>query len=262
MTTDSTHAPVQRRLADALDIELGVAAALVSAARALDHVGAMAEVERLRTAVREHVDALEALGLDPGGPSPDTLPATEIGGGPTQAILSVQQGFAAATQVYADLYTTARVLCEPEVCDLATRHLAHHIEGLRVLARMLPGAVARELNADGLFCRCICPSCGIGACLCVRSSIAMVADAWGWPGLPIGDGVELRSPPRPGSQLAAADIHEGDLIVSVDGTQVRSNEELQAALRKHQIGEMAQLWIKSSTGEHRAVAISHVSDWP
>lgn len=262
MAADATSVPVHKRLTNALDIELEIAKALASAVRALDQAGARAEVERLRTVVREHVAALAALGLDPGGPSPDTLAATESGGRPEQAISSAQQGFAAATQAYADLYTTARVLCEPEVCDLAMRHLAHHIEGLRVLARMLPGALARELNADGLFCRCICPSCSIGACLCVRNSIAIVADAWGWPGLPIGDGVELRSPPRPGSQLAAAGIQEGDRIVSVDGTQVRSNEELQAALRKHQIGETAQLWIQRSTGELGTVAISHISDWP
>lgn len=262
MTADSSHDLVRGRLRDALDIELGVAAALAGAARTLDQVGPSVEVERLHAAVRSHVADLVALGLEPGGPSPDRLVSTGIGDPPTRAILSVQEGFVAATQAYAILFATARILCEPEVCDLAERHLTDHVEALRVLVRMLPGALARELNADGLFCRCVCPSCGIGACLCVRSSIAVVAEAWGWPGLPIGDGVELRSPPRPGSQLATAGIHEGDRIVSVDGTQVRSNQELQAALRKHQLGEMAQLRIRSSTGESRAVGISHVSDWP
>ena len=262
MTADSSHDLVRGRLRDALDVELGVAAALAGAARALDQVGPSGEVDQLRTAVRDHVAVLAALGLAPGGPSADRLVSTEIGGSPTRAIQSVQEGYVAATQVYAILFATARILCEPEVCDLAERHLTDHVEGLRVLGRMLPGALARELNADGLFCRCVCPACGIGACGCVRASIVAVAEAWGWPGLPIGDGIELRSPPRPGSQLAAAGIHEGDWIVSVDGTQVRSNQELQAALRSHQIGEMAQLRIRSSTGEQRAVAISHVSDWP
>jgi membrane-associated protease RseP (regulator of RpoE activity) len=262
MTANSSHDLVRGRLRDALDSELGVAAALAGAARSIDQVEPAVEIERLRAAVRDHIVVLAALGLDPGDPSSDTLVATEIGGPPTRAILSVQERFVAATQAYASLFATARVLCEPEVCDLAERHLAHHVEGLRVLARILPGALARELNADGLFCRCVCPSCGIGACLCVRSSIAVVAEAWGWPGLPIGDGIELLSPPRPGSQLAAASIHEGDWIVSVDGTQVSSNPELQAALRHHQIGEVAQIRIRSSTGEQRAVAISHVSDWP
>jgi membrane-associated protease RseP (regulator of RpoE activity) len=192
----------------------------------------------------------------------DAPGATASASPPAQAISSAERQFAAAAQAYAELYTTARVLYEPEVCDLAERHLAHHIEGLRVLGRLLPGVLARELNAGGLFCRCICPACGIGACLCVRNSIATVADAWGWPGLPIGDGVELRSPPRPGSQLAGAGIHEGDRIVTVDGIQVRSNADLQAALRKHDLGETADLSIQRSTGEFAKVPVKHVSDRP
>ena len=261
MASEATPAPVNERLANVTVVEVGLAEALARAARALDQADALAEVEQLQTVVREHVAALAALGLDPGGPM-DALADTETGSRPAHAISSASREFARATQAYADLYTVARVLCEPEVCDLARRHITHHIAGLRVLARLLPGALARELNAEGLFCRCICPSCGIGACLCVRTSVAMVADAWGWPGLPIGDGVELRSPPRPGSQLAAAGIREGDRILSVDGAQVRSNDELQAALRRRQLGETAQFLLERSTGEHIEVAISHVSDWP
>jgi hypothetical protein len=253
MTADSSHDLVRGRLRDALDIELGVAAALAGAARALDQVGPSVEVERLHAAVRDHVADLVALGLDPGGPSPDALVATEIGGPPTRAILSVQDGFVAATQAYAILFAGCAGGC-------ATRE-RHLMTTPRLRSGGCWGALA-ELNADGLFCRCVCPSCGIGACLCVRASIAVVAEAWGWPGLPIGDGIELRSPPRPGSQLAAAGIHEGDRILSVDGTQERSNPELQAALRHHQIGRIAWLRIRSSTGEHRAIEISHVSDWP
>jgi hypothetical protein len=213
----------------------------------------------MRLVVREHVAALAALGLDPGGHS---LDANESGTRPSQTISSAEHGFAAATRAYAELHITARVLYEPGVCDLAERHLAHHIDGLQVMAGLLPGALARELNADGLFCRCICPSCSIGACLCVRSSVAAIASAWGWHGLPPGDGVELRSPPRPGSQLAAAGIHERDHVLSVDGAPVRSNPELQAALRKHALGETARLSVQRSSGELLEVPVKHVSDFP
>jgi hypothetical protein len=262
MATDASPGPVHERLANAIAIELGIAEALASVARAFDQADGLAEVERLRIVVREHVSALAARGLDPGGHSLDTPVATESGSRPTQAISSAERGFAAATQAYAELYTTARVLYEPEVCDLAERYLAHHIDGLQVMAGLLPGALARELNADGLFCRCICPSCSIGACLCVRNSIATVADAWGWLGLPMADGVELRSPPRPGSQLAAAGIHERDRLLAVDGALVRSNAELQAALRTHPLGETARLSVQRSTGELVEVPVRHVSDFP
>ncbi len=181
MATDASHGPVHERLANAIVIELEIAEALASVARAFDQADGIAEVERLRIVVREHVAALAAPGLAPGGHSLDEPVATESGSRPTQAISFAEQGFAAATQAYAELYTTARVLYEPEVCDLAERHLAHHVEGLQVMAGLLPGALARELNADGLFCRCICPACSIGACGCVRNSIVTIADAWGGP---------------------------------------------------------------------------------
>jgi hypothetical protein len=262
MATHAFPGPVHQRLSNAIAIELGIAEALASVARALDQADALAEVERLRIVVREHLAALAASGLDLGDHSLDAPVATESGSRPTQAMSSAERGFAAATQAYADLYTTARVLYEPEVCDLAERHLTHHIDGLQLMAGLLPGALARELNADGLFCRCICPSCSIGACLCVRNSIARVADAWGWPGLLMGEGVELRSPPRPGSQLAAAGIHERDRVLSVDGALVRSNAELQAALRAHSLGETAQLAVQRSTGELLEIPVRHVGDFP
>lgn len=261
MTANPSHSLVRQRLRDALAIELEAAAALAGAAHVFEQTAESLEIERLRASVRDHVAVLAGLGLEPGVP-PDTIVATGIGDPPTRAISSVHESVAAATQAYAILFTTARVLCEPEVCELADQHLTDHVEALKVLAGMLPGTLARGLNAEGIFCRCVCPSCGIGACLCVRSSIAVVAEAWGWAGLAIDDGVELRSPPRPGSQLAAAGIHEGDCILSVDGALVHSNPELQAALRHHQLGEVAQLVVRTPAGEHRSIAISHVSDWP
>ncbi len=78
----------------------------------------------------------------------------------------------------------------------------------------------------------------------------------------MGDGVELHSPPRPGSQLAAAGIHERDRVLSVDGAPVRSTAELQAALRTHPLRETAQLSVQRSTGELVEVPVRHISDFP
>jgi len=86
--------------------------------------------------------------------------------------------------------------------------------------------------------------------------------------LPVAGSIEaimigpVRSPPRPGSQLAAAGIHERDHVLSVDGAPVRSNPELQAALRKHALGETARLSVQRSSGELLEVPVKHVSDFP
>jgi len=74
--------------------------------------------------------------------------------------------------------------------------------------------------------------------------------------------VELLSPPRPGSQLAEAGIPERDRVLAVDGALVRSNAELQAALRTHPLGETAWLSVQRSTGELVEVPVRHVSDFP
>jgi PDZ domain len=250
-------APVRERVAVAISSERRTAEALAKVVEAGDLAEGAADVERLRQMVRDHLAALATLRLD----AEDMFEAAdpkEPDGPPTVAISAAERAFAAVTRAYASLHATARVLYEPDLCDLAERHLAEAIGGLQVLAALNTAALAHELNADGLYCRCICPSCSIGACGCVRSSISSVADVWGWPGLPSGEGVELRSPPRPGSQLAAAGIEKHDRVASVDGVVVHSLAEQQAALRRHPFGETALLSIKRSTGEIVDVEVQRV----
>jgi hypothetical protein len=250
-------APVRERVALALNSERRTAAALARVVGAGDLAEGAADVERLRQMVRDHLAALATLGLDVDDPF-EAADAKESDGPPTVAISAAERAFADVTRAYAELHATARILYEPDLCDLAERHLAEAIGGLQVLAVLNTAAVAHELNADGLYCRCICPSCSIGACGCVRSSIASIADVWGWPGLPGGEGVELRSTPRPGSQLAAAGIEKHDRVVSVDGVVIHSLAEQQAALRRHPFGETAHLSIKRSTGEIIDVEVQRV----
>jgi hypothetical protein len=250
-------ARVRDRVAVAISSERGTDEALTKLIEAGDLAEGAADVERLRQMVRDHLAALATLGLDIENVFVAADP-NEPAGPPTVAISTAERAFAAVTRAYASLHTTARVLYEPDLCDLAERHLAEAVGGLQVLAALNTAALAHELNADGLYCRCICPSCSIGACGCVRSSISSVADAWGWPGLPAGEGVELRSPPRPGSQLAAAGIEKHDRVVSVDGVVVHSLADQQAALRRHPVGESALLSIKRSTGEIVGVEVQRV----
>jgi len=85
MAMDESSGPVQEQLANAIAIELGVAEALASLARDLDQVNGMAEVERLRTVVQDHVGALAALGRDAGDHSMDAAVSTGSSSRPTQA---------------------------------------------------------------------------------------------------------------------------------------------------------------------------------
>jgi S1-C subfamily serine protease len=76
----------------------------------------------------------------------------------------------------------------------------------------------------------------------------------------VGEGFLLQQP-RPHSELAAADVQAGDRITAVDGLPVRSVQEIQAAIRKHQLGDAVTLQLVRG-GEARELVVKHVSDNP
>ena len=168
---------------------------------------------------------------------------------------------ASAVVAYGALYASARLLYESEVCDLADAHAADLARELAALNDLLASAVHGELLSGGLTCRCICPACGIGACGCTRNSIDTIREHWGQPGLEPSEGLELRVPPRPGSQLAEAGLERGDRIIAVDGKLVHTNPEIQRALRGHPIGESMTMQVVRA-GEPQKIHVARVSDLP
>lgn len=168
---------------------------------------------------------------------------------------------ASAVVAYGALYASARLLYENDVCDLADAHAAEWTRELAALNDLLAPVVHGELLQSGLTCRCICPTCGIGACGCTRNSIDTIRGHWGQPGLEPGEGLELRVPPRRGSQLAEAGLERGDRIISVDGEVVHTNPEIQRALRAHPIGETMTLRVLRA-GEPQEIRVARVSDVP
>jgi hypothetical protein len=168
---------------------------------------------------------------------------------------------ASAVAAYGALYASARLLYENDVCDLADAHAAEWALELTALGDLLAPAVHAELLSGGLTCRCVCPTCGIGACGCTRNSIDTIRGYSGQPELAPGDGLELRVPSRPGSQLAEAGLERGDRIISVDGQLVHTNAEIQRALRGHAIGESMAMEVVRA-GECQEIRVARVSDLP
>lgn len=168
---------------------------------------------------------------------------------------------ASIVTAYGALYAAARLLYEADVCDLAAAHAAAWREALQAIQDRLVEEVHGELLADGLTCRCVCPACGIGACGCTRNSIDTVRRHWGQPVLEPTDGLLLRIPPRPGSQLAEAGLGRGDRIVAVEGEVVHDNAELQRALRRHPLGEAMPIQVQRD-GRADELRVARVSDLP
>jgi hypothetical protein len=168
---------------------------------------------------------------------------------------------ASAVVAYGALYASARLLYENEVCNLADAHGADWALELSALNDLLPPVVHGELLSGGLTCRCVCPTCGIGACGCTRNSIDTIRGYSGQSQIQPGDGLELRIPPRPGSQLAEAGLERGDRIISVDGQLVHTNAEIQRALRGHALGESMAMEVVRA-GESQEIRVARVSDLP
>jgi len=162
---------------------------------------------------------------------------------------------------YGALYAAARLLYESEVCDLADAYAADWARELAALNDLLALTVHGDLISGGLTCRCICPTCGIGACGCTRNSIDTIGGYWGRSELEPSEGLVLRMPPRPGSQLAEAGLERGDRIIAVDGELVHANAEIQHALRRHPIGESMTMQVVRA-GAPQEIRVARVSDLP
>lgn len=244
--------------------------------------------EHLRDATAEQREAWTArLGGDGArdqiGPAPattDDAASSDPPGSAGAALEELVAALAATAAGYVRLYTTARLMFDAATCDLAAEHLRASVDALRAINWLLPDVVGRELSdAQGLTCRCTCPACSMGACLCVRNSTDTVLHAWdagtlfGTRGLPANDdartrlerwslgslapdrGVALASAPRPGSPLAAAGMQRKDRILAVDGVDVNSNPEIQDALSAHDPGQDVPMKVERASGDVTEVLV-------
>jgi len=265
MADNQVPGPIIQRLSRVRAIESQLVDRLeqLRTAGSIDQV-AVEAFTRLSALARRHGQALEEVagrrgaefvGLDPTG---GHRVSERV---PSALLEDVVVATASAIVAYGALYASARLLYENDVCDLADAHAAEWARELTALNDSLAPAVHGEVLSGGLTCRCICPTCGIGACGCTRNSIDAIRGYWGQPGLEPAEGLELRVPPRPGSQLADAGLGRGDRIIAVDGELVHTNAEIQRALRGHPIGESMTMKVVRA-GERQEIRVARVSDLP
>jgi hypothetical protein len=161
---------------------------------------------------------------------------------------------------YAMLYEMSLRLYEPPLREIAPKHLKAYADAALTMNRLLPAVVAWELARDALHCSCICPLCGLGACACVALGTQTLMAAWrevesSLPGF-------VLQAPKPDSELARAGVQGGERLLAVDGQEVRALPEMQAAIRKHALGEEVRFLVQRGSEPPREVAVRHVSDYP
>lgn len=254
-----------RRLLSALEVATaGVSSALKAAMGVEPAEPIAAAITVLRGPLPAELEALSVTAQDavphagPAQTAPSGSPAT-VSAGIQAAYINVGEALAAA----AALFTTGRLMFVGTACDLAADRMKTYTQVAKSLNALLPQIVAWELREEGLACHCVCPMCGLGACGCIWASLHNIDLASGGPGLADPDerGIPLRSPPRSGSQLAAAGVQQWDRIVGVDGKPVGAPADLLGALRRHAIGEEVRLTVNHD-GERQDIIVRHVSDLP
>lgn len=159
-------------------------------------------------------------------------------------------------------------LYDPELRELAPRHLRSHAQAVRLLNHLLPEVVVQELDRHELDCRCICPMCGLGVCGCTVAGRDWIGEAWREAGPEVDDrpGFVITTPRR-GTQLAGRGVRSGDRLVAIDGQPIRTSgiaalREVQTAIRRHELGDELQVTIAHGGGPPRDLHIRHVSDYP
>lgn len=119
---------------------------------------------------------------------------------------------------------------------IARDHVQDYVAVMGRLVNLTHDAVIWELEKDELECRCVCPSCGVGVCLCAVAARGVLSTALAGA-LPRAAeaGIEVLRP-RSGSAAESAGIVEGDRVVAIDGVAIDSIPPLQGAIRDHETG--------------------------
>jgi hypothetical protein len=269
MTVDLRLQVIRHTVVELVAFEGEVAAKLERAQQlSAGHPDTLAAIERLRAMVQTHREQLAAYLKDSGGSEPSgemtsPLPALREATAISEVLRDLSLAFHHCALSYAMLYEVALRLYEPRLREIAPEHLKAHADAALSTARLLPGVVAWQLAQDGLHCACTCPMCGLGACGCVSWGTETLIDAWrdAVPAESEPPGFVLQ-PPKRESELARAGVQGGELILAVDGQQVRGRQEVQDALRKRKLGDAVRFLIQRSSEPPRELIVRHAGDYP
>ena len=274
-----------------LEIERQILETLEPLSMALkEHPGASALLGRVRTVAEDHIEGLKfrMLGIDAGERTPSIdagfakgIPrASDEPFTPSSALQALYTLVSHATFGYSVLHVVAHRQCDSgwaiedgNTADLAEEHLKDYARVLETLQVLSSDVAVWELSRDGLECRCVCPSCGLGICLCGTHGTATLIEAMRplvAPASISSDvGLSMLSPSRAGSVALKAGLERGDSIVSIDDQPVGRHADISTnisdyakAIRRHGSGEELQLRVRRLSGAVENVRVAKVEAEP
>jgi membrane-associated protease RseP (regulator of RpoE activity) len=222
-------------------------------------------IGELRSLVREQREALQAhlegLGdtdvppveaaISAAFEAPSHTQPGEQEQGTLAALRAVATAFTETAFGYEVLHGVAHRFFHVPTADLADQHRRNYLQAAQAVHRAAGDVVIQVLQDAGHACRCECPACGPGICLCWH--VHVEPDVQG-PGLS-GEGFVVRAP-RAGSNAEQAGLRHGDVILAVDGQEVSSYQEMVGRMREHQPGERVELRARRGTGAPQELVVT------
>ena len=274
MTNDKGRQALQDRLMQLMADEAEIVRALQrQIALTLQHPEASKTLTTIHNAIKGHGESLRSqLEVSPGSVPAAQSPIGVLfdfaspGRGGTELLSNnLRADFAAfnyAALGYAALFEMSLRLYVPALREIAPQHLQDYAQAARAVNHVIASVVAWELLQDDLSCSCICPMCTLGACGCVSCCTDTIDEVWQEAALaPDGPPGFLLQAPRPGNQLLLAGVQGGDRLLEVDGQPVQSFMDVQAAIRRHALGEEVCLRVVGASDEGRDIIARHLGDY-
>ena len=260
-------------VADMIALEGQVRALLANHADDVSgHPGAEAALRRFQGLVEQHRATLKArlsaLGgtevSEPtrilGAGTSDTADTTARRNLTSHALYGWYAAFNHLALGYSALHAVAHRFYDSQeegnTADLAEAHLRRYTAAAQEINQLISDVVVWELGSAGQECRCQCPSCGLGICLCVPHGTNTVNQAWReTTPAPTGPGIEVR-PPRTGSAAIQAGLGAGDRVIAIDDQEVATDLDattLQKAISAHVSGQSVRLDVLRAGSERLEV---------
>jgi hypothetical protein len=211
-------------------------------------------VEELRSLVAGQRKALQAhlqeIGDTDVPPAPSgisaafELPQRMPPGQAVATFRTLATAFGETALGYAVLHALAHRAYRVATADLADQHRRNYLRAVQAIHQAIGDVAVHELQEADHTCRCECPSCGAGICLCWH--VHTEPDVTGPEVSTVG--IVVREP-RPQSNAERAGLRHGDVILAADGQEVRSYQDMQERMRAHEPGEDVRLRVRRGAAE-------------
>ena len=239
-----------------------------------EHVGAGTLLTEFQSLPREHRQALETRLNEIADPVP---PIEDIGFNfPTDGLTGqTYNSMSTALQFVYTMFNQAligysvlqahatRFLDSPWLEEegtsfhLAVKFIKNYAQAIQQTTLLLHDVLLWEFDRDGFECQCLCPSCGVGICLCSIAGRFHLNNAWEEAGPFYEAAPVFVQQPKQNSPAAQAGLQRGHIITAVGGQDLESWFDLQSAVRNAKSGDKIQLKIRQESETMDEVAIVH-----